>query len=606
MIQTKDISKILKKYKENMDRQQELDRQLLVNRDRDAWTACLQNRAVEIQRMYVENSQLIQNLEHILKQPLTEAFAEQLYTETHSMYWDGYDDCEILLPMISKLIAYYEEHPNISKLWFLYGAAFYEENEIQNRRDGSYKMSIDYLLKIVAYQPQYIHILSADDRRKFWSAYYNIIVVGLGNEAIEVDQSYEYLKAALDFWNRPEVQALDGGNEQISNIVSRIFNEWLAAEEYIEQSSPETKKVFCELACQAFEKEMQDKTSLNDINSEVYAAYLHAQVLLGRMDFDSIIDAYFAYYNYNIEHCPGSGEMTDADFYFILNTPLTLERWLNYASSEEKRQTIISALKKFTQETWYEKLTKYSSPFVNEIMSQWCCKLMKYLNTQLEKDECLFQLLVRRQLPTYLHSVMVMHLAEALCRETMKSRPELFASLQNIKQEELLGYVTQCALLHDVGKAQITDIINTQGRRLWDNEFRSIRQHPSYGAKMIDNDPDLAKYHDVILGHHKSYDGTSGYPADFDNTASPYRIFIDLITICDCLDAATDHLGRNYKTAKTLDMVLEEFIAGKGTRYNPDLVEIMEQSDELRKELRYIVSEGRLDIMYRAYLECEL
>ena len=78
---------------------------------------------------------------------------------------------------------------------------------------------------------------------------------------------------------------------------------------------------------------------------------------------------------------------------------------------------------------------------------------------------------------------------------------------------------------------------------------------------------------------------------------------IDLITICDCIDAATDHLGRNYKKAKTLEEVLEELSAGKGVRYNPDLVELIENSPRLKKEMSYIVRDGRLDIMYRAYLE---
>ena len=123
---------------------------------------------------------------------------------------------------------------------------------------------------------------------------------------------------------------------------------------------------------------------------------------------------------------------------------------------------------------------------------------------------------------------------------------------------------------------------------------------------MLGSDPDLTKYHDVVLGHHKFYDGMGGYPENFQNTKSDYRIIIDLITICDCIDAATDHLGRNYKLAKSLDSVIEELIAGKGHRYNPELVEILENSPGLQKEIRYIVSEGRLDIMYRAYLESVL
>lgn len=41
-----------------------------------------------------------------------------------------------------------------------------------------------------------------------------------------------------------------------------------------------------------------------------------------------------------------------------------------------------------------------------------------------------------------------------------------------------------------------------------------------------------------------------GYPADFDNTASKDRFLIELIHISDCLDAATDFVGRSYKMAR--------------------------------------------------------
>ena len=122
--------------------------------------------------------------------------------------------------------------------------------------------------------------------------------------------------------------------------------------------------------------------------------------------------------------------------------------------------------------------------------------------------------------------------------------------------EDLVGFVRRCALIHDIGKTKITDIVNTQGRRLWDSEFIGIKHHPGFGADMLKKDSNLMRYCDVVLGHHKFYDGTAGYPESFDNTKSAYRIIVDLITICDCIDAATDHLGRNYKRAKEHDIIL--------------------------------------------------
>ena len=135
-----DVSEILKQYKANMDNQKELDEKLLTRMEKKDWIECLLNRAAQMQQMFTENGQLIQKLEVLLKEPLTEDTAQLLYDEVHRMYWDGYDDCQILLPMIYKLITYYEQTAMVDKITFLYGAAYYEENEIQNRRDGSGRM----------------------------------------------------------------------------------------------------------------------------------------------------------------------------------------------------------------------------------------------------------------------------------------------------------------------------------------------------------------------------------------------------------------------------------------------------------------------------------
>lgn len=600
------ISEILEKYKRNMDRQRELDESLLQDREKSEWIACLQNRAEENQRMYEENGKLLDRLEELLGMSLQEETAQLWYEECYSMYWDGYDDCQVLLPMIYKLIEYYESNEDVPKLLFLYGAAFYEESEVQNRREGYQHHDESYNHKIISYKRLYFSGMEAAYRKRIWGAYYNLIVSGIGNKAITADESYQYYREALAFWNTREVQELDGANEEIAEIVDRIKKEWLIVEEVIEESSEETQRNFCRVAEEVYKEELEAKGNVYAVNSEVYAAYLHAQKITHKMLPEEIVDLYMGYYQENLKRCPDVKDMTEEDLYFLINVPLTIENWICLGVEEEKSKMVMNLLKNQTQETWYEKLTKFLLPFINGVMAEWCFKLIKYMDSQDEKAECLFQLLVRRQLPTYLHSVMVNHLAEALCKETKRKRPELFEDLPEAVRNNLFEFVKGSALLHDIGKTKITDIVNTQGRRLWDREFLGITHHPQFGAEMIEKDGDLVKYRDIALGHHRFYDGSAGYPMEFDNTKSDYRIIIDLITICDCIDAATDHLGRNYKRAKTLDEVLAELVEGKGTRYNPDLVGVIEDSARLKKEMRYIVSEGRLDIMYRAYLESDL
>ena len=207
------------------------------------------------------------------------------------------------------------------------------------------------------------------------------------------------------------------------------------------------------------------------------------------------------------------------------------------------------------------------------------------------------------QLSSYLHTLMVEQIAREISKEMLLQNPELFSDIPMLPSDDLIQFIRQAALLHDMGKTCITDIINTQGRHLHDIEFQAIRNHSAYGAGLIKQDAYLTQYHDIILGHHKFYNGQGGYPEHYDNTVSPYRIITDLITICDSLDAATDHLGRSYRPAKTLSQVLEEMNAEKGTRYNPDIVNILVHTPQLQKKLNHILTEGRLDIMYKAFSE---
>ncbi|MFR6583211.1 MAG: HD domain-containing phosphohydrolase [Ruminococcus sp.] len=105
--------------------------------------------------------------------------------------------------------------------------------------------------------------------------------------------------------------------------------------------------------------------------------------------------------------------------------------------------------------------------------------------------------------------------------------------------------------------------MNKQSWQLTQREKNDILSHPCEGAKFVEEIPALRKYRDAVLGHHKSWDGKIGYPADFDNTRSNVRFLIEILHISDCLDAATDFVGRSYKNAKKLEQVAEEFSWGK-------------------------------------------
>lgn len=601
----RDVNTILYKYKKNMDEQQKLDKSLFEHKNKTEWKCLLEKRAKEYHRIYTENDSLLQELQVILEQALDKDTAVNLWNEAHKMYWEDYDDCQVLLPILYKLKEYYEqaldEEEAVEKLMFVYAATYYEESEVQNLREGSNERSEEYNYKILEWKDCYCR-LNREGRLRIWKTYYNLIVSALENKSVTPEESFRLYKEAISFWNSDMVKTLDGEDKEFCNQVDTIKKEWLIIESFIESCSTEMQNMFCDLAKEMYEKELQEYGNIYAINSEVYAAHLYSMVLRGEKSVGEIVDLYYAYYKEKIELCPEPEEISEEDFYFILNTPLTIARWAEKEDNEKKRKTIMAGLKGITQESWYQKLEKYDIPMLNNTMAEWCFAMLEHMDNQAEKEECVFRLIIRRQLSTYLHSVMVARLAEAVFKEAMKKKPALFSVLENMNCEEQISYIRQCALLHDVGKTQITDIVNTQGRRLTDREFGGIKKHPKYGYDMLFLDSDLAKYKDIAMGHHKFYNGKSGYPMDFDNVNSPYRSVIDLITICDCIDAATDYLTRNYKSAKSMEQMVGELVEGKGTRYNPQLVELIENSPRLIEELCYIVNDGRVENMYTEYV----
>lgn len=218
----------------------------------------------------------------------------------------------------------------------------------------------------------------------------------------------------------------------------------------------------------------------------------------------------------------------------------------------------------------------------------------------------LMKLTMFRQVQTFMHSIMVAKLAVEILDSMIRNRPELLAGQfgtadadeVKARRKELREYLYCAGLLHDVGKLLCSSVINAQSHKLGELEFGVLKLHPITGGEMLERLPELSTFRDIAVGHHKSFDGSFGYPEEFDNTASPQKVFIDIITVCDSLDAATDHLGRNYATAKDFPTVMDELRAGRGTRYSGDVVDLLERDPGLRARVRALLEDGRQDIYY--------
>ncbi len=143
----------------------------------------------------------------------------------------------------------------------------------------------------------------------------------------------------------------------------------------------------------------------------------------------------------------------------------------------------------------------------------------------------------------------------------------VLAQALGIKDKETLDNVKKGALLHDVGKIAIPDVILKKNGPLSDMEWDKIRLHPSLGYGLIKEVKLVREVGNIILCHHERFDG-SGYPKGLKSNAIPKeaRIF----ALADALDAITSH--RPYRRRRDFDAARQEIEAGSGTQFDPEVV----------------------------------
>ncbi|MBM3128282.1 MAG: HD domain-containing protein [Chloroflexi bacterium] len=123
------------------------------------------------------------------------------------------------------------------------------------------------------------------------------------------------------------------------------------------------------------------------------------------------------------------------------------------------------------------------------------------------------------------------------------------------------------ALLHDVGKAAITEAILNLPRPLNEAEIVMVRQHTVLGHRLIaplDLDPMIGN---VVLSHHENYDGT-GYPQGLGGSEIP--VAARIVRLADTYDALIGN--RPYRAAHSHADTLEMMCANHH-QFDPRLFE---------------------------------
>ena len=134
--------------------------------------------------------------------------------------------------------------------------------------------------------------------------------------------------------------------------------------------------------------------------------------------------------------------------------------------------------------------------------------------------------------------------------------------------EDELNDIRIGALLHDIGKIGISDVVLLKPGKLTAQEFDIVKQHPEIGRRILEGVKGFAAYLPAVELHHENWDGT-GYPRGESGETTPLAARI--IHVCDAYDAmTTDRPYRDGMTHAEATGILRKFA---GTQFDPRVVD---------------------------------
>ncbi len=139
--------------------------------------------------------------------------------------------------------------------------------------------------------------------------------------------------------------------------------------------------------------------------------------------------------------------------------------------------------------------------------------------------------------------------------EAMQMRPERIED------------VRAAALLHDIGKLEVSREVLYKAARLSESEFHEMRRHVERGVSILEPiGGSLRRVIPIVLAHHEKFDGT-GYPAESGEIPLEARV----IAVADTFDALTS--DRPYRKAMAPLDAKDIIVKGAGKDFDPDVVE---------------------------------
>lgn len=128
--------------------------------------------------------------------------------------------------------------------------------------------------------------------------------------------------------------------------------------------------------------------------------------------------------------------------------------------------------------------------------------------------------------------------------------------------------VRSAALLHDIGKLDVSRELLYKAARLTEGEFEELQEHIEKGVALLEPvGGSLRRVLPIVLAHHDKFDGSGYHPTRGEEIPIEARI----IAVADMYDSLTS--DRPYRKAMPPLEVKDMIVKGAGTDFDPRVVD---------------------------------
>lgn len=606
--QGKDYYRFFEKYLANLEEDAKIQDALLNTTDKEDWLAKLQQHSIALSELYVDNENLIERyIGPVLRDEieLDDEIATELLKGIWMLHMAGKTEFRIGVEIALKLEPYFEEKKSIEEHIRALEIIIVSFIELTDDEEA-FQSCLKYINKFDAYKYYFSETTNKETQRIMCESYLRNGMVMAEHRDTSLNDVIDIIEKNFEFLEKYNVAKELGMSEERAEYYKNNFTQYIiaAALNFYNEVDPDNKELrrCYELVSEIYEKALEGAADPRRIDEKLYGSYVRLQYLTGEISREECYELHKEYYSYYMiegktagdEHLPEPDQRRfSIMIYYVPQILAFADFETDYDFCDEMVFKYLDYIKTVSN--------KQYGDVVSKRLCKSLSKVLEYIDDIVTAIEIMTTVIVERDVNLMIHSHMVAAISRLILEMIYRQNCELLIGNLGIIDEvdatefwpDVADFVENAALIHDLGLMPLSHISRKHTRKISDLEYNLIRRHPKLGADLVRGAEHISPYIPVIEGHHLGWENTKD---------KMNALIISIIQMADCLDAATDEIGRAYSVAKTSDDVLLEFEAGKGSRYNPELVDMMIADQRFKEELAALTTEGRKDICYNIYI----